>query len=104
MKLTETGLREWWGELSRSDAEATLKKLHQYGDLDYHANAMAAMLGLRNAPVKTMTEAVLASYVSGKTGRILQAVRFGGDPTDSWHDITCYSMMARYVRQFGAWP
>jgi hypothetical protein len=104
MRLSETGLREWWGELSRSDAEATIKKLLQYGDLDYHAHAMEAMLGLRNASVKTMTEAVLASYVAGKTGRILQAVRIGGDHVDSWHDITCYSMMGRYVRQFGAWP
>lgn len=104
MRLSETALREWWGELSRLDAEATIKKLLQYGDLDYHAHATAAMLGVRNASTKTMTEAVLASYVAGKTGRILQAIRHGGEASDSWHDITCYSMMARYVRQFGAWP
>lgn len=104
MRLTPEKIKIWWLEQSDADAEATLKKLVQYGSLDFHAHAIEALMGKRNAPLGQLTEAVLGSYVAGKTGRIMESLSIGGQSHDHWHDITCYSLMARYVRQYGSWP
>lgn len=98
----EVKIRNWWSDISRGDCEAVLPKALEYSSQDL----LAIGTGLPGvtADDQVRTEAGIAFYALGKCARLTGAYGEGRVPSDdNWRDLTIYSLMARFVRQFGHW-
>lgn len=91
---------EWWQLTSNRDLNAMLPKRVSYGaaDLRIIGRAMAELVGKPEMSDEEAVELGIAFYAVGKCARIISGFTTGGDRTDSWHDLTVYSLMARSVR------
>jgi hypothetical protein len=96
------GLTSWWSEAASGDLTKTLPKVEEYSASDL------LTMGTSLRPNGTDAERIeigIAIYVLGKAARIVGALTEGKRPSDdSWQDVTVYSMMGRYAREFGRWP
>lgn len=91
---------DWYEATARLDARMVWDKAKEYGDI-YVTRAIVS--SLFNSPCSP--EHVFAILAGLKINRIVEALGHGVKPSeDSWRDLACYAMIARRVRQAGAWP
>lgn len=92
--------KNWWHQTAGADLDAMLPKRVAYGaaDLRIIGRGMAELVGKPNMDDEEAVELGIAFYALGKVARIVSGFTTGGDRTDSWHDLSVYSMMARSVR------
>jgi hypothetical protein len=110
-------LLAWWMETALSDYRAGAPKVDEYGAHDLEIMGAVLMVlvyrerldVLREAShastMPVMTELACWFYVLGKVARLVSdymAERPG--KSDTWHDVTFYSMMARRIQETGRWP
>ncbi len=91
---------DWWERTSEKDLRVMLPKRVAYGaaDLRIIGRGMAELVGKPEMSDEEAVELGVAFYALGKVARIVSGFTTGGDRTDSWHDLTVYSMMARACR------
>lgn len=109
---TEMNTELWWRATAQEDFEATVPKMHEYGgteegsaDLQIMGNALAELCGMHDAPDAVKQEMACWFYALGKIARLVSDYKQGRPgKTDTWHDLTVYSMMARRLQDTGRWP
>jgi hypothetical protein len=102
---------KWARETFEHDMERCKSKAREYGsaDLEIMGVAMQALLpGASDLHDRSRHAAGLEMgigfYLLGKASRLFGAWNKGREPSeDTWHDITIYSLMARFVRDHGGW-
>jgi len=104
-------IRTWLEIAFAQDLDRIGEKAIQYGasDLKIMGKAMEALLpdGDKLDPQSRESaglEMAIGFYAMGKTARLYGAWEKGQEPDeDCWFDNMVYSLMARYVREFGRW-
>lgn len=108
----ERDLFLWWVETSLGDLGAQMPKMREYGgvgggsaDLRLMGDNLAELLGWEAANDAVRQELAVWFYTQGKAARLVSNYQ-QQEPgkSDTWHDITVYSMMARRLQQSGRWP
>lgn len=98
---------EWYEATARNDATMVWEKARQYGGFDYLARALAEITGGRLVMVGSRLdlERAVALNAAQKMARIAASLGQEALPgLDSWRDLACYAMIARRIREVGAWP
>jgi len=106
MSSGATDVVAWWVSVAATDAEAAEEKLKVYGSRDLTAigDDLAAIAGWDDCPDKVKAELGVAFYLRGKVARMMGAYCAHTLPSDdTWHDASCYTMMARRIRAEGEW-
>jgi hypothetical protein len=104
-------IRSWMEIQLIQDLDRIGEKAIRYGaaDLRVMGRAMEALLpaaGTMTASDRERSglEMAIGFYAMGKTARLYGAWEKGLEPEeDCWFDCMVYSLMARYVREFGSW-
>lgn len=89
---------------AQADLDAIAGKVQEYSsfDLTIMGLVLEEWLGLKKGTGK---EAACLFYQLGKLARALGALKDGGEASaDTLHDDVIYGMMARRIREAGAWP
>lgn len=89
----------WWGEICDLDFQEYSRKATEYGsaDLEIMGEAMRQLVQDEDADGEEMA---IAFYLLGKVARMFGAYAKGQEPSDdTLHDLTVYSMMARWGRE-----
>lgn len=91
----------WYSAVAAEDATMVWDKAKQYGGFDLQAHGLALLRGIS---VQAL-EPALAFNALQKVSRIVEALGHGQIVSlDSWRDLTCYSMIARRLREAKTWP
>ena len=103
---------KWWVRTAALDFHESAGKIHEYGgvgegsaDLRVMGFNQAELLVWREASEATRQEVAVWFYLQGKIARLIsdyQQQKPG--KSDTWFDITVYSMMARRLQAVGRWP
>lgn len=103
---------EWWAQTAIEDFQTAAPKVGEYGGTD-EGSADLRIMGfalseLRMPPGSSpavQQEVACWFYSLGKIARLISDYNQGRPgKTDSWHDISVYSMMARRLQESGNWP
>lgn len=106
-------LARWWIVTATGDLSAVVPKAIQYGgaDLEVMAKAMEALIPAkrketldRDSLRRLAMDMAIGFYALGKVARLFGAYEQGELPSeDTWFDLGIYAMIARRVREEGAW-
>lgn len=105
-------LTEWWLQTTIADINKTVPKAVEYGgsmegsaDLHVMGDNLAVLLGWDQASEQVKQELGVWFYTQGKSARLISNYRHQ-EPgkSDTWFDITIYSLMARRIQEIGRWP
>ena len=105
--MTGQTLYDWWVSTSRKDAQKVVPKAAEYGSESLVAlgRALEGLMGSEGHGEASASEVAIFVYLTGKMARWAAAIKRGDKVSDdTLLDITTYSMMARRIRDAGAWP
>lgn len=98
-------LEEWYRRTSEDDFLGALSKLASYGSTDLAEigwSILSPFGGDRLSDREAALQGVMF-YLTGKLVRLRYQLSHGIDASDTLHDITVYSMMARSILERGRW-
>lgn len=112
MDTTPEATEIWWQRIAQEDFAKTIPKVVEYGgtqegsaDLQIMGFALAELTNNHDAPEAVKQEMACWFYVLGKVARLVSDYKQGKPgKSDTWFDITVYSMMARRLQEAGRWP
>lgn len=105
--MTNQPLYEWWMSTAREDAQKVVPKATEYGSESLVAlgRTVEGLMGSEGHGEASASEVAIFVYLTGKMARWAAAIKRGDEVSDdTLLDITTYSMMARRIRDVGAWP